>query len=260
MTLMKKILLLTVVLLLISVSCFAKVTEWIDPSYNFNNAKRVYVFLTVPKYFKDGSRDMEMEQAFFPKIRESLKEKVPRGYVIDSVFKVIERMKTEAGIDLSALYRKSPKQAYDTFLRFVINNYDLGMYVTTIAYDQGYEYVEGIPWNQPITYTSTITDAYNPMNQWNVTTEGTRPTKIGNGLYPAIYVTARMDVFNMKNGKTVWSRVDRRERLIKPFNKSTNKSMFARMSSDFGGMMLKKLTTEDGRPTRKTASSNPAGF
>ena len=69
--------------------------------------------------------DMEMEQAFFPKIRESLKDKVPRGYVIDSVFKVIERMKTEEGIDLSAIYRKSPKQAYDTFLRFVIKNYDL---------------------------------------------------------------------------------------------------------------------------------------
>lgn len=81
-----------------------------------------------------------------------------------------------------------------------------------------------------------------------------------NGIYPAIYVTARMDIFNMSNGKTVWSRVDRRERLIKPLNKSTNKSMFARMSADFADMMIKKLTTADGKPTGKFVSSNPAGF
>ena len=259
---MKKIfvLTLTVALLSFSLSCFAKVTEWIDPTFNFNNVKRVYVMLTIPKYFCDGSHDMEMEQAFFPQVRENLKNKVPREYEIDSIFRVIERMKTEQHIDLKAIYQKSPKQAYDTFLRFVLNNYDLGMYVTMIAYDQGYEYVEGITWNEPITYTSTITDAYNPMNQWNVTTEGTRRTKIGNGLYPAIYVTARMDVFNMRNGKTVWSRVDRRERLIKPLNRSTNKSMFSRMSGDFADSLLKKLTTAEGKPTRKTISSNPAGF
>jgi hypothetical protein len=257
---MKKILLLTVALLLFSVSCFAKVTEWVDPAFNFNTVKRVYVWLTVPAYFRDGSKDMEMEQAFFPQIREHLKNKLPRGYEIDSVFRVIERIKTEQNIDLKAMYQKSPKQAYDCFIRFVLNNYDLGMYVTTIAYDQGYEYVEGIPWNEPVTYTSTITDVYNPMNQWNVTTEGTRRTKIGNGIYPAIYVTARMDIFNMKNGRTVWSRVDRRERLIKPLNKSTNKSMFARMSGDFADMMLKKLTTAEGKPTGKIVSSNPAGF
>ena len=248
------------VLLFLTVSCFAKVTEWIDPSYNFNNAKRVYVFLTIPKYFRDGSKDMEMEQAFFPKVRENLKNKVPRGYEIDSVFRVIERMKTEQNIDLKAMYQKSPKQAYDSFIRFVLHNYDLGMYVTMIAYDQGYEYVEGIPWNEPVTYTSTVTDVYNPMNSWNVTTEGTRRTKIGNGIYPAIYVTARMDIFNMQNGRTVWSRVDRRERLIKPLNKSTNQSMFARMSGDFADMLLKKLTTAEGRPTGKAVSSNPAGF
>ncbi len=259
---MKKIIILTLTsfLLLFSASCFAKVTEWIDPSYNFNRAKRVYVFLTVPNCFRDGSKDMEMEQAFFPKVRENLKNKVPRGYEIDSVFRVIERITTEQHIDLKALYKKSPKQAYDCFLRFVLNNYDLGMYVTMIAYDQGYEYEEGIPWNQPITYESTVTDVYNPMRQWNVTTTGTRLTKIGNGTYPAIYVTARMDIFNMKDGRTVWSRVDRRERLIKALNKSTNKSMFARMSGDFADALLKKLTTEDGRPTGKAVSSNPAGF
>ena len=259
---MKKVIILTltVILLLFSVSCFAKVTEWVDPSYNFNNAKRVYVMLTVPNYFRDGSKDMEMEQAFFPQIRENLKNKVPRGYEIDSIFKVIERIKTEQHIDLKALYQKSPKQAYDCFLRFVLNNYDLGMYVTMIAYDQGYEYREGITLNVPTTYESTITDVFNPMRQWTVTTTGTRQEKIGNGLFPAIYVTARMDIFNMKDGKNVWYRVDRRERLIKPLNKSTNKSMFARMSGDFADMMLKKLTTADGRPTRKFVSSNPAGF
>ena len=257
---MKKIIILTVIFLLNTISCFAKVTEWVDPTYNFNNVKRVYVMLQIPKFFRDGSIDMEMEQAFFPQVRENLKNKLPRGYEIDSVFRVIERIKTEQNIDLKAMYQKSPKQAYDCFLRFAIHNYDLGMYVTPIAYDQGYEYVEGIPWNEPITYTSTITDAYNPFNKWNVVTEGTRRTKIGNGIYPAIYVTARMDIFNMSNGKTVWSRVDRRERLIKPLNKSTNKSMFARMSSDFADMMLKKLTTPDGKPTGKFVSSNPAGF
>lgn len=48
--------------------------------------------------------------------------------------------------------------------------------------------------------------------------------------------------------------------LIKPLNKSTNKSMFARMSGDFADMMLKKLTTAKGRPTRIFVSSNPLGF
>jgi len=36
--------------------------------------------------------------------------------------------------------------------------------------------------------------------------------------------------------------------------------MFARMSGDFADMMLKKLTTAKGRPTRIFVSSNPLGF
>ena len=85
---MKKVFLLTVAFLFISVSCFAKVTEWIDPTYNFNDAKRVYIKLNIPGYFVDGSQDMEMEQAFFPKIKEALNDQLPKSYVIDSIFTV----------------------------------------------------------------------------------------------------------------------------------------------------------------------------
>ena len=44
---MKKVFLLTIALLLISASCFAKVTEWVDPTYNFNDAKRMYIKLNM---------------------------------------------------------------------------------------------------------------------------------------------------------------------------------------------------------------------
>ena len=116
---MKKILFLVILLLLISVSCFAKVTEWIDPTFNFNNVKRVYVFLNIPGYFRDGAKELEMQQAFFPKIKGSLKTKLPRGYEIDSVFKVIERIKTENFVDIEALYKESPNEAADIFYKFV---------------------------------------------------------------------------------------------------------------------------------------------
>lgn len=257
---MKKIFLLTIVLLLFSVSCFAKVTQWVDPSYNFNDAKRVYIKLNIPEYFRDGSQDMEMEQAFFPNIKESLKDKLPSNYEVDSIFTVIEKINAEKNIDIEALYKTSPDEANNIFFQYVKSNYDLGMYVTMIAYDQGYEYVEGFTINEPVTSTSTITDVYNPMNQWRVNTTSTREKRVGNGLFPAVYVTARMDVYKMIDGKPVWSRVDRRERLIKPLNKTTNKSMFSRMSGDFGEMLFKKLTTAEGKPTGKTVPSNPAGF
>ena len=258
---MKKILFLVILLLLISVSCFAKVTEWIDPTFNFNNVKRVYVFLNIPGYFRDGAKELEMQQAFFPKIKGSLKTKLPRGYEIDSVFKVIERIKTENFVDIEALYKESPNEAADIFYKFVSKNYDLGMYVTMIAYDQGYEYREGITWYQPTTYTSTVTDVFHPGRQWEVTTTGpAREVKIGDGLYQVVYVTARMDVFNMSNGKAVWSRIDRRARKLAPLNKTTNESMFSRMSEEFADSLYKKLTTADGKPTGKAGSSNPAGF
>ena len=258
---MKKIILLTIILLSLSVSCFAKVTEWIDPTFNFNNAKRVYVYLVIPNYFRDGAKELEMQQAFFPQIKEKLKAKLPRGYEIDSVFKVIERIKNENFVDLETLYKESPNEAGDIFYKFVGKNYDLGMYVTVIAYDKGYEYVEGITWYQTTTYESTVTDVFHPSRQWNVTTTGPRqPIKIGNGIFPAIYVTARIDVFNMNNGKSVWSRIDRRERLIKPLNQSTNESMFSRMAGDFADSLYKKLTTAEGKPSGKAISSNPAGF
>ena len=134
-----------------------------------------------------------------------------------------------------ALSKESPNEAADIFYKFVGKNYDLGMYVTMIAYDKGYEYRKGITWYQPTTYQSIVTDVFNPGRQWNVTTTGPRqPIRIGNGLYPVIYVTARMDVFNMSNGKSVWSRIDRRERELAPLNKTTNESMFSRMAGDFG--------------------------
>ena len=44
---MKKINILTVIFLLNTLSCFAKVTEWVDPTYNFNNVKRIYVMLQI---------------------------------------------------------------------------------------------------------------------------------------------------------------------------------------------------------------------
>lgn len=44
---MEKAFLLTIALLLISASCFAKVTEWVDPTYNFNDAKRIYIKLNM---------------------------------------------------------------------------------------------------------------------------------------------------------------------------------------------------------------------
>ncbi len=261
MSIVKRVFVLTVFLLLFSVSCFAKVTEWIDPTFNFNNVKRVYVHLNIPDYFRDGARELEMQQAFFPKIKESLKAKLPRGYEIDSMFKVIERIKNENFVDIEALYKESPNEAADIFYKFVGENYDLGMYVTMIAYDKGYEYREGITWYQTTTYNSTVTEVFHPGRQWNVTTTGPRqPVKIGNGIYPVIYVTARMDVFNMSTGKSVWSRIDRRERDIAPLNKTTNDSMFARMAGDFADSLYKKLTTADGKPTGKVISSNPAGF
>ena len=40
---MKKVFLLTIFLLLISASCFTKVTEWVDSTYNFNKTKRKYI-------------------------------------------------------------------------------------------------------------------------------------------------------------------------------------------------------------------------
>lgn len=261
---MKKVLLLTIALLLISASCFAKVTEWVDPTYNFNDAKRIYIKLNIPEYFIDGSQDMEMEQAFFPQIKETLKNKLPKSYVVDSIFTVAEKIKAETGVDVEALYQQSPTEANNAFFQYVRNNYDLGMYVTMIAYDRGYEYREGVTINVPVTSSSssTITDAWNPMNQWHVNTTTTtrEKRKVGNGLFPAVYVTARMDIYKMTDGKPVWARVDRRERLIKPLNQTTNKSMLSRMSGDFGDMLYKKLTTVDGKPTGKSVSSNRAGF
>jgi hypothetical protein len=258
---MKRIFLLTAALLLISVSCFAKVTEWIDPSFNFNNVKRVYVVLNVPDYFRNGERELEMQQAFYPKIKDNLKAKLPSGYKVDSIFRVVERIKAEEFVDLEELYKKSPEEATNIFYKYVGNNYDLGVYVTMIAYDTGYEYVEGITWNQPTTYQSTVTDVFNPSRQWNVTTTGpSQPTKIGNGVYPAVYVTARLDVFNMNGGRSVWSRVDSRGRLIKPLNQTTNDAMFTRMSGDFAQSIYRKLTTAEGKPTGKSINANPAGF
>ena len=64
----------------------------------------------------------------------------------------------------------------------------------------------------------------------------------------------------MSNGKAVWSRIDRRARKLAPLNKTTNESMFSRMSEEFADSLYKKLTTADGKPTGKAVSSNPAGF
>lgn len=61
---MKKIIILTLLLLCYTFAAFAQKQEWIDKNYNFKNSKRILVIYDIPENLKNGITENETAEIF----------------------------------------------------------------------------------------------------------------------------------------------------------------------------------------------------
>ena len=108
---MKRILLLVIALMMITVSAFADKQEWIDKDYDFGKAKRILVNLTVPDELKNGITEKETEEIFL----EVLQDKVTIITGGDSgIGRAVAVAFAKEGAKLMIVYYDEHQDAFDT--------------------------------------------------------------------------------------------------------------------------------------------------
>ena len=211
---MKKLLIL--VLLLLSLPAYAQKSEWMEPSYNFTKARRIYVSYTVAPELRNGITEKESSDWFFSQIKKEVVEKIPPGYKVESQFKAEERILNETGESMESRITKSPEEAKTFFAIFLRDNYDLLLEAAFLENKTGKKMVflgEEVP-------TTTV--------------------------------TLRFDVTDTATAKYVLSVLDQREKSDEMLERRISpKGMFNRITADFSSRFLKALQEETGKKVKQ---------
>ena len=213
---MKRILLLVIALMMITVSAFADKQEWIDKDYDFGKAKRILVNLTVPDELKNGITEKETEEIFLEVLQDKVTNKiVPLGYKVKNLNDVNKDMELLYGINIEELAKNNPAEAENTFIKYVNENIDLVFNAVLLEYSTGTRYQEGYYISVPKTESHYVSNGM--YGGQIVTTHTTEQQYIGPQNVPMTYTT-------------VWTRIDKREREgDELFGNSKPKEVFERI-------------------------------
>lgn len=177
---MRKIILIFLMLLLVSGTCFAEKQEWVNKTFDFTKVKKVYIYNpSVAGYFKNGIVENEILDIFNKTV------KLPNTKILNTgmVATLIEK---DTGIDLLELNRTNPVEAGKTFLENVPKHVDL------IIFSQ---------------------------------------VGIHGGTIPLASTPVRWNVIDAKTGKTVFFRIDDRDRI--KLENTTPNDLYKRITSSF---------------------------
>ena len=245
---MRKLLIL--VLFLFSLPVNAQKSEWIEPSYNFTKAKRIYISYTVAPELRNGITEKETTDWFFKQIKKELVDKTPPGYKIESQFKAEERILKETGISMESRITKSPEEAKVFFAKFLRDNYDLLLEAAFLENAEGQQYHGGYTYTTTVPQTSTVLGPGGQLS--TVTTTSQQVHSVPGGNVPTTKIVLRFDVTDTATAKYVWSLLDEREKEGGLLEKSVNpKGMFNRITADFSSRFLKALQEETGKKVKQ---------
>ena len=187
---MKRILLLVIALMMITVSAFADKQEWIDKDYDFGKAKRILVNLTVPDELKNGITEKETEEIFLEVLQDKVTNKiVPLGYKVKNLNDVNKDMELLYGINIEELAKNNPAEAENTFIKYVNENIDLVFNAVLLEYSTGTRYQEGYYISVPKTESHYVSNGM--YGGQIVTTHTTEQQYIGPQNVPMTYTTVK---------------------------------------------------------------------
>ncbi len=226
---MKKIVLLVMMFMLVTVSAFADKQEWIDKNYDFGKAKNVLVTFYVPEELKNGITEKETQEIFEEALQDKVTNKlVPLGYKIKTLEKANNEISLLYGINIKEQLKNNPLDAKVIFDKYLKENIDLVMEVQLLRYSTGSKTKEGYFVSVPKYESHYVSNGM--YGGHFVTTQTTEQQYIAPQNVPMTYTAVKFIIDDVQTDANVWTRIDDREREgDELFGNSKPKEVFERI-------------------------------
>lgn len=208
---MKRILLLVIALMMITVSAFADKQEWIDKDYDFGKAKNILIMFYVPDELKNGITEKETQELFDEAVQKKLVEKLSNyGYNFKTIVDATNEIQSLYGININESTKKDLPESKDIFNKYIKENIDLVFNVNLMDYSTGMRYKEGYSYSVPKTESHYVSNGM--FGGQIVTTHTTEQHYVEPKNVKVSYVSVKFIIDDVKTVTNVWTRIGERDR------------------------------------------------
>ena len=208
---MKRILLLVIALMMITVSAFADKQEWIDKDYDFGKAKNILIMFYVPDELKNGITEKETQELFDEAVQKKLVEKLSDyGYNFKTIDDATNEIQTLYKINIIESTKKDSPESKDIFNKYIKENIDLVFNVNLMDYSTGMRYKEGYSYSVPKTESHYVSNGM--FGGQIVTTHTTEQHYVEPKNVKVSYVSVKFIIDDVKTVTNVWTRIGERDR------------------------------------------------
>lgn len=208
---MKRILLLVIALMMITVSAFADKQEWIDKNYDFGKAKNILIMFYVPDELKNGITEKETQELFDEAVQKKLVEKLSDyGYNFKTIDDATNEIQTLYKINIIESTKKDSPESKDIFNKYIKENIDLVFNVNLMDYSTGMRYKEGYSYSVPKTESHYVSNGM--FGGQIVTTHTTEQHYVEPKNVKVSYVSVKFIIDDVKTVTNVWTRIGERDR------------------------------------------------
>ena len=208
---MKRILLLVIALMMITVSAFADKQEWIDKDYDFGKAKNILIMFYVPDELKNGITEKETQELFDEAVQKKLVEKLSDyGYNFKTIDDATNEIQTLYKINIIESTKKDSPESKDIFNKYIKENIDLVFNVNLMDYSTGMRYKEGYSYSVPKTESHYVSNGM--FGGQIVTTHTTEQHYVEPKNVKVSFVSVKFIIDDVKTVTNVWTRIGERDR------------------------------------------------
>ncbi|MDO4178323.1 MAG: hypothetical protein Q4D21_03945 [Phascolarctobacterium sp.] len=208
---MKKIMALLCLMMLLAVNCFAEKIERVDKKFDFTQAKNILVVSSINTNVKNGINEFKIEDIFEKSLDiKFTKPMQKKGFTISYETNIINDGELVVADDIELL---SPN---DKKLQEWKSKFDIVIFAKLADYKTAVGWVDG--------YTYTVPEVnyyhyYDRNGYVHTVPVYTHRTEYSPGYHATFAVEkVRFDVYDLKNDKVVWSRIDERAKITKRGN------------------------------------------
>lgn len=208
---MKKIVLLVMMFMLVTVSAFADKQEWIDKNYDFGKAKNVLVTFYVPEELKNGITEKETQEIFEEAVNKKLVKKLSEyGYNFKTITDAKKDIQLLYDVDITGQIEKASPEIKNTFDKYIKENIDLVFSVNLLDYSTCMRHKEGYFYTVPKTESHYVSNGM--YGGQIITTHTTEQHYVEPENVKVSYVSVKFIIDDVKTATNVWTRIGERDR------------------------------------------------
>jgi len=214
---MKKVIMLTSVLLCFTCLANAYKNEYIDSRHNFNTTKRIFI---------EFQNDPSIDQFSINKSYKVYEEKIIKGLLpelrrkgvsVSNIYDLANKISQDTGMNIFYVYQSNPQYANQIKNEYLIKNFDAVWTFNLTSQDVGKDFIPGhtitLPTTERAHYNARYNTPYGPITQHgNITYHGYRDHYIPDKYAPAPFCTVRITMTDLHSRRIIWDRIDSRRR------------------------------------------------